>query len=832
MAEDALTGGPFSGVAGVAGLDNIDFGHYTSAQLLALADELEKKNEYLRLENQLFESFYQRSNSGTTSSTAGKYGAAGGGAGDDELAGAAPPGTAARALDAGAPAVGLALDGAAGGAPGAPVLPAAVTVPAPALVRAPAKKKKGDKVKQAADVIILLTAEQKSEIATRELEELRDELERRRAEWSRAVDNLRAEMEEIEIGLAEIKKALYEFRRDIVAGALNERTGKVMAEKVVRYFEDKMRARDTTLEKIRLKNATLKTHKNKLMLQLRQKEEMGEVLHAIDFDQLKIENHQYLAKIEERNAELLKLKMVAGNIVQVMNVFKRRLGGLEEESAKLRAELGLRRELLERLRVESEAVRKETNKALKVCKTLVTTGREFSVPSVMEYVMLKAEQQEVLTKVRSWRRKVEIAQMSLQRSQRPSQDPPRGDSPKLKRGSIAATRPHNITYRTFATLGIALATRSPVALPTLATMSLNTSGTPAAGGDAGGFLLEQPNASARVTGVHESLLQECERDIIWYRDYFFGKAHINFVAKASARGPLAVSLVLDGDNYKGLVRTTEGSERLTVPRDSVVTAWWRKLFGMPPTPTSIMRALSPQIPIQSLKLCKDVGLPNELLAMEERQVIRSYKFGLGYLRAGQNSEEHLFSNTEEDMSVEFKEFLNFIGETIELKGWRGYRAGLDVSNEQTGKHSVYTKWQGYEIMFHVSTYLPHTTHDKQQLEKKRHIGNDIVVLIFQDSDTAFELPTLTSKQNHVVIAVRPDGDKYVIAASYKNGVPHFNPEIPDPPQFNRDAVGRDFLLHKLVNAERASYKSPSFAPKISRTRNVLLLDVAERFEGS
>ena len=28
---------------------------------------------------------------------------------------------------------------------------------------------------------------------------------------------------------------------------------------------------------------------------------MGEVLHAIDFDQLQIENKQYIAKIEERN---------------------------------------------------------------------------------------------------------------------------------------------------------------------------------------------------------------------------------------------------------------------------------------------------------------------------------------------------------------------------------------------------------------------------------------------------------------------------------------------------------------------------------------------------
>jgi hypothetical protein len=57
-------------------------------------------------------------------------------------------------------------------------------------------------------------------------------------------------------------------------------------------------------------------------MQLKQKEEMGEVLHAIDFDQLQIENKQYLSKIEERNTELLKLKLTAGNTIQTLNSYK------------------------------------------------------------------------------------------------------------------------------------------------------------------------------------------------------------------------------------------------------------------------------------------------------------------------------------------------------------------------------------------------------------------------------------------------------------------------------------------------------------------------------
>lgn len=42
---------------------------------------------------------------------------------------------------------------------------------------------------------------------------------------------------------AEIKKASYEFKRDIEQQAINRRTSKIIAERVVRYFEDKIRAK-------------------------------------------------------------------------------------------------------------------------------------------------------------------------------------------------------------------------------------------------------------------------------------------------------------------------------------------------------------------------------------------------------------------------------------------------------------------------------------------------------------------------------------------------------------------------------------------------------------
>lgn len=63
----------------------------------------------------------------------------------------------------------------------------------------------------------------------------------------------------------------------------------------------------------------------------------------------------------------------------------------------------------------------------------------------------------------------------------------------------------------------------------------------------------------------------------------------------------------------------------------------------------------------------------------------------------------------------------------------GYRGGLDIMNGHTGTEAVYERFYEREIMFHVAPLLPHTAGDAQQLQRKRHVGNDIVAIVFQVS---------------------------------------------------------------------------------------------------
>jgi len=260
-----------------------------------------------------------------------------------------------------------------------------------------------------------LSADEKYEVAASEIDVLQVEIESIRTEGEKTLDDLRAMMEETDLRIAETKKDTYEFKRDIVVGAENFRTGKTVAEKMLRYMEGMAAAKDAMIEKLRLKNATLKNQIQKMEQQLQQKEEMGEVLHVIDFDQLKIENQQYLEKIEERNNELLRLKLTTGKTVQVLNNLKKKLGNLTTQSDFLRKETAERKDQLVNFAEGIGRVTDERVQAEKQNKILRHEQEDTEQPQVLDYIKLKADVADLEKKSIDWERKVEIAELEVKR---------------------------------------------------------------------------------------------------------------------------------------------------------------------------------------------------------------------------------------------------------------------------------------------------------------------------------------------------------------------------------------------------------------------------------
>ncbi|KRX91538.1 Rap1 GTPase-activating protein 1, partial [Trichinella pseudospiralis] len=305
-----------------------------------------------------------------------------------------------------------------------------------------------------------------------------------------------------------------------------------------------------------------------------------------------------------------------------------------------------------------------------------------------------------------------------------------------------------------------------------------------------------------------------------YRRYFFGKDHFNFYALDDRLGPIVLSVRVEStasqEHLRIILRLKTGTIHEMVPANRI---------GELLTAARMAKFLCEDI---STECFTPVMFPKGtelIMTFDEHVLVNNYKFGIIYQKFGQTSEEELFGNAEHSDKME--EFLEFIGEKVQLRNFKGFRGGLDTVHGQTGEESFYTKFKDREIMFHVSTLLPYTVGDAQQLQRKRHIGNDIVAIIFQDDNTPFVPDMIASHFLHAYIVVTfvdtgSSTTHYKVTVTARDDVPPFGPALPSPPIFIKGQELKTFLLTKLINAENACYRARKFASLAERTRTSLL----------
>ncbi|XP_008324018.1 GTPase-activating Rap/Ran-GAP domain-like protein 3 isoform X3 [Cynoglossus semilaevis] len=322
----------------------------------------------------------------------------------------------------------------------------------------------------------------------------------------------------------------------------------------------------------------------------------------------------------------------------------------------------------------------------------------------------------------------------------------------------------------------------------------------------------------RRTDVH---LENPEYHTRWFFKYFLGKVHQNYIGTDAEKNPFYLSVVLSDQNnqrvpqYRAILWRKSGTLKISLPYSPTKTL----------SVKSILSAMNMDRFERGPREILNPEIQKDLLVLEEQEGSVNFKFGVLYAKDGQLTDDEMFSN--ETGSESFEKFLNLLGDTITLHGWAGYRGGLDTKNDTTGIKSIYTVYQGHELMFHVSTMLPYSKENKQQVERKRHIGNDIVTIVFQEGDDAsssFKPSMIRSHFTHIFALVRynSQNDSYRLKIFSEESVPLFGPPLPSPPVFTDHHEFRDFLLVKLINGEKATLETPTFAQKRQRTLDMLI----------
>ncbi|KAI9184551.1 Katanin p60 ATPase-containing subunit A1 [Blastocladiella emersonii ATCC 22665] len=170
----------------------------------------------------------------------------------------------------------------------------------------------------------------------RQLREEYDVMERSNAQLA---DEYKAKLQEKKHEIADKTEEFRKFKRQVAVSAENSRTGKPIPLKVIEQMEALEAKKEQDVAGVRLENIKLRNKLKRHEQTLRQKEELAEGLHLIDFEQLKIENQTYNEKIEERNEELMKLRKKITNVVQVLAHIKEKLQFVQEENRELKTEL-------------------------------------------------------------------------------------------------------------------------------------------------------------------------------------------------------------------------------------------------------------------------------------------------------------------------------------------------------------------------------------------------------------------------------------------------------------------------------------------------------------
>ncbi|KAG1963102.1 rap1 GTPase-activating protein [Pimephales promelas] len=305
-----------------------------------------------------------------------------------------------------------------------------------------------------------------------------------------------------------------------------------------------------------------------------------------------------------------------------------------------------------------------------------------------------------------------------------------------------------------------------------------------------------------------------------YRKHFLGKEHFNYYSVDSALGHLVFSVkydvIGDQEHLRLLFRSKFKTYHDVIPI-SCLTEF--------PNVVQMAKLVCEEVNVDRFYPVLYPKASRLIVSFDEHVINNNFKFGVIYQKFAQTTEEELFGNNEE--SPAFVEFLEFLGEKIELHDFKGFRGGLDVTHGQTGTESVYHNFHNKEIMFHVSTKLPYTEGDPQQLQRKRHIGNDIVAIVFQEENTPFVPDMIASNFLHAYIVVQvenacTDNVLYKVSVTARDDVPFFGPALPDPAVFKKSPEFHEFLLTKLINAEYYCYKAEKFAKLEERTRSALL----------
>ncbi|KAM4624859.1 ral GTPase-activating protein subunit alpha-1 [Polymixia lowei] len=171
-------------------------------------------------------------------------------------------------------------------------------------------------------------------------------------------------------------------------------------------------------------------------------------------------------------------------------------------------------------------------------------------------------------------------------------------------------------------------------------------------------------------------------------------------------------------------------------------------------------------------LRKNEKLLRELKNLDSRQCRETHKIAVFYVAEGQEDKHSILTNTAGSQAYE--DFVSGLGWEVDLTSHCGFMGGLQ-RNRSTGLTTPYYATSTTEVIYHVSTRMPHDQ-DHNLTKKLRHLGNDEVHIVWSEHSRDYRRGIIPTEFGDVLIIIYPmKNHMYSIHILKKPEVPFFGP---------------------------------------------------------
>ncbi|XP_047476530.1 tuberin-like isoform X2 [Penaeus chinensis] len=133
----------------------------------------------------------------------------------------------------------------------------------------------------------------------------------------------------------------------------------------------------------------------------------------------------------------------------------------------------------------------------------------------------------------------------------------------------------------------------------------------------------------------------------------------------------------------------------------------------------------------------------------------THKIGVLYVGPGQTTEQEILRNS--FGSLRYMTFLQGLGSVLELSSVSQnevFLGGLDTKGND-GKLVYIWHDDVMQVVYHIATLMPTKESDPNCTGKKKHIGNNYVTIVYNESGQSYNINTIKGQFNHTIVEVVP-----------------------------------------------------------------------------